>query len=236
MELEAGSIGSMYQISYSEESVGRIWKSSKIRTTWEFLGNNGRRHKIILAWSKATGKQTLLMDGTEVWFGRNKGRSVLDHNWTTQDESLKLHVLASCAPPMNATFRNFDLVINGQLFVDLPQYDTRSEGSTYLAPILPPTGNISHNSIIQVLYPKGYVPPMDKDQQQHQRETERRRQEPRSINVDLGHGNGTRSSATNTTQNLNHNIPTAVNAIPPSLASSTPRNGGSHQPMVDLLM
>eukprot|EP00536_Pseudo-nitzschia_multiseries_P006731 jgi/Psemu1/15946/gm1.15946_g len=237
MELEAGSNGNMYQISYSEEDVGRMVKSSKIRITWEFVGNNGRRHEIVLSWSKTTGKQKICMDGAEIWFGRNKGRSVLDHNWTTQDETLKLHVMATCAPPMNATFRSFDLMINGQLFINLPQHDSQSEDPTYFAPLLP-MGNNHLNSIIQILYPNGYAPPLDKDQQQQQqqREEERQRQQPRGIDVALRHDNGPRPTVPMTeTQNLHQNIPAVVSSDSPALEPST-RNGASHQPIVDLLM
>jgi len=123
-------------------------------------------HIISLIWSKTTGKQQIEMDGTLIWFGRNPGRSVLDHNWTTRDERLKLHLLATCAPKVNENFRNFDLVINGQLFAALPHYGR--EGSN--APIPPPVGKDNLNSIIQILYPDGYVPPVEKEEQQQQQE------------------------------------------------------------------
>jgi hypothetical protein len=171
MELEAGSHGTVYQVSYSEENVGKMVKHSKVRVTWNFVSNGGRdQHTVTLAWSKTTGKQEIRMDGEEVWFGRNKGRSVLDHNWTTRDESLRLHVLATCAPHtknMNEDFRSFDLVINGQLFASLPHQDGLG------APLSQQlTAQNLPNSIIQILYPEGYVPPIDKNQKPPQRKEE----------------------------------------------------------------
>ncbi|VEU37369.1 unnamed protein product [Pseudo-nitzschia multistriata] len=167
MELETGSNGNMYQVSYSEANVGKMVKSSKIRVTWDFFSNGGRQHQVVLAWSKSTGKQQITMDGTEVWFGRNKGRSVLDHNWKTRDESLKLHVLATCAPPMNEHFRNYELLINGQLFASLPSCGR--EDSSF-APLLPSVGTGKLSSIIEILYPNGYTPPLDKDQLRQQKQ------------------------------------------------------------------
>lgn len=162
MELEAGSHGTVYQVSYSEENVGKRVKHSKVRVEWNFVSNGGRaQHTVTLAWSKSTGKQEVRMDGEEVWFRRNKGRSTLDHNWTTRDESLQLHVLATCAPKtkkMSADFRRFDLVINGQLFASLPHQAGLGA---------PPPQQMAQNhpnSIIQILYPDGYVPPLDKNQ------------------------------------------------------------------------
>jgi len=165
MELEVGSQANLYQVHFSEEKVGKMMKNSKMKIVWIFRESD-IEHIISLIWSKTTGKQQIEMDGTLIWFGRNPGRSVLDHNWTTRDERLKLHLLATCAPKVNENFRNFDLVINGQLFAALPHYGR--EGSN--APIPPPVGKDNLNSIIQILYPDGYVPPVEKEEQQQQQE------------------------------------------------------------------
>ena len=97
MALEAGSHATVCQTSYSEENVGKIKKTSKVRITWNFITRGHFKHQIVLSWSKTTGKQLIQMDGQDVWFGRNKGRSVLDHHWETADERLSLHLLATCA-------------------------------------------------------------------------------------------------------------------------------------------
>jgi len=158
------------QVHFSEEKIGRMNKNNKLRISWGFvlqLSDDAQHteHNITLIWSKSTGKQQIDMDGTEIWFGRNQGRSILDHNWKTRDGRLRLHLLATCAPKVNENFRNYDLLINGQLFVSLPHY-----GKGIIAPIPPPMGQDNLNSIIQILYPNGYVPPVDKDEQQQQRE------------------------------------------------------------------
>jgi len=164
MELEVGSQVNLYQVHFSEEKVGKMMKNSKMKVTWNFRESDSE-HMISLIWSKTTGKQQIEMDGTLIWFGRNQGRSVLDHDWTTRDERpKKLHMLATCAPKVNENFRNFDLVINGQLYAALPHYGR--EGSN--APIPPPMGKDNLNSIIQILYPDGYVPPVGKEQQERQ--------------------------------------------------------------------
>jgi hypothetical protein len=165
MELEAGSHAAVYKVSCTEEDVGRMVKHSKTRITWNFVANGGRSHTVSLAWSKTTGKQEIRMDGGEIWFGWNKGRSVLEHHWTTRDESLKLHVLATCAPKMNQDFRNHDLLINGQLFASLPDWDEDGSGA-----FRPPGNHNYHNnalpnSIIRILYPEGYTPPFGKNLQ-----------------------------------------------------------------------
>ncbi len=176
MELEAGSQCSVYRVSYDEENVGKMVKHSKTRITWKFVCHGGRRHTIELVWSKSTGKQEILMDGASIWFGRNKGRSVLDHNWTTPDESLKLHVLATCAPKLSKDFRSYDLLINGQLFASLPS-DNQEESELET----PWTAEHEYDkknpkSIIQILYPEGYSPPVDKNRVQQQQQQQQQRQ------------------------------------------------------------
>jgi len=203
MELEAGSHGTVYQVNYSEEDVGKIMKNSKVRITWDFVSHGSQKHKITLAWSKTTGKQELCMDGTVLWFGRNQGRSVLDHNWMTRDESFKLHVLATCAPKMNENFRNYDLLINGQLFASLPHYER--EGLN--APVPQPMGQDNLNSIIQILYPEGYIPPVDRDHQQL-----------------IGNAPTVQQDSIVVAQKVD------------SIVAPSSSNGVSQQPMVDLLM
>ncbi len=167
MELEAGSQSTLYKKGYKEENVGKMVKHSKTRVSWKFSCGN-RQHLVVLSWSKSTGKQEITMDGSSVWFGRNKGRSVLDHNWKTVDDTLKLHVLATCAPKLSPNFRSYDLVINGQLFASLPSHNHfdgfgDTEETEYMAQS---EGDVS--SIIQILFPDGYKPPTDNTQQQVQ--------------------------------------------------------------------
>lgn len=133
-----------YQAGFHEENLGKYRKQSKKKATWIFCTSDGVAHTVSLTWSKQTGKLEVAMDGTVVWFGRRPGASVFDHRWTTHDyhhqqlregdihndynndcsvESvppLQLHIVATCAPRMNETFRKYDLLINGHVFADLP--------------------------------------------------------------------------------------------------------------------
>ena len=173
MELEVGLQSTVYGVSYQEENVGRIFRRSKTRVTWTFVASGGREHWVVLTWSKSTGKQDITMDGDSVWFGRNQGSSVLDHNWTTSDRSLRLHVLATCAPKLSNHFRCYDLLINGQLFATLPLY---KKSDDYLDATEMPwmaqnqTNRGELSSIIQILYPEGYIRPVDKNHRHHQQQ------------------------------------------------------------------
>mmetsp|Transcript_3025 Transcript_3025/g.7139 ORF Transcript_3025/g.7139 Transcript_3025/m.7139 type:complete len:206 (+) Transcript_3025:120-737(+) len=163
MELEAGSQGTVYRVSYDEEHVGKMVKKSKTKVTWKFVVA-GRKHVIQLNWSKSTGKQEIFLDGASIWFGRNKGRSVLDHHWTTPDESLNLHVLATCAPKLTKDFRSYDLLINGLIFASLPcDDDNNNEDCDTEQPWVahPDQHDMKKHpkSILQILYPEGYSPP-----------------------------------------------------------------------------
>jgi hypothetical protein len=252
MELEAGSQVNLYQVNFSEEKVGKMMKNSKMKMTWSFRESNDTEHDITLIWSKNTGKQEIIMDGTEIWFGRNQGRSVLDHNWKTRDERLKLHVLATCAPKVNENFRNYDLVINGQLFATLPHYGP--EGSN--APIPPPMGQGNLNSIIQILYPDGYSPPVDKEQQQQQQQRQEenghhhQQQQQHNVVVDPSHRDDVMTTTEATTGSSWGLVPDVDllgggDIVPvqqhqqqqqQQVASTTITNSDiSHQPMLDLL-
>lgn len=148
------------------------------------------------------------MDGASVWFGRNKGRSVLDHNWTTADDTLKLHVLATCAPKLSPNFRSYDLVINGQLFASLSSHNYFG-GFGDAEETEPPEGTNDKNnisSIIQVLFPDGYKPPTRNSEQ-----PKNTSQQGQSINTEQ------------------YPVVTAV-------AVSSNGNGISHPPVVDLLV
>lgn len=207
MELEAGSPITIYKVGYQEENVGKMVKHSKTRVSWKFACGK-RQHLVVLTWSKSTGKQEIAMDGASVWFGRNKGRSVLDHNWTTADDTLKLHVLATCAPKLSPNFRSYDLVINGQLFASLPPHNY-FDGFGDAEETEPPEGTNDKNnisSIIQVLFPDGYKPPT------------RNSEQPKNTSQ--------QGQSTNTEQ---YPVVTAV-------AVSSNGNGISHPPVVDLLV
>jgi hypothetical protein len=165
---------SFYQVSFLEEGVARVQKDSKKRITWVFrvLSNTGydREHSVTLTWSMKSGKQQVEMDGDEqVFFGRRRGASVFDSRWESKTEvPMKLHILATSAPPLSDGFRCFDLIINGHVFAHLPQY-SGAEGLP--APPVEPSMNGKPMSIFEIIYPNGY-PACDAVPSEEQRQPE----------------------------------------------------------------
>ena len=155
---------SLYQVSFLEESVAKVNKSSKRRVTWVFrvVSSTGydREHSVSLTWSKKSGKQEIEMDGAEqVWFGRRRGASVFDNRWETKTEvPLKLHILATSAPPLNNHFRCYDLIINGHVFAMLPQYNRAGGyGASQVPPMEEPAADGKPSSIFEIIFPNGYT-------------------------------------------------------------------------------
>lgn len=165
---------SFYQVSFFEESIAKVQKDSKKRITWVFrvVASNGydREHSVTLTWSTKSGKQQVEMDGAEqVFFGRRRGASVFDSRWETKtDVPMKLHILATSAPPLSEGFRCFDLIINGRVFAYLPQYNG-AEG----LPVPPMEASIDGKpkSIFEIIYPNGY-PACDAIPSEEQRQPE----------------------------------------------------------------
>lgn len=123
----------LYQIGYYEENLGKHRKQSKKKLTWVFRVVDsdfaGHDHTVSLIWSKSTGKQEVEMDGVNVWFGRRPGSSVFEHRWTTSTmtpassaftQPLQLHIVSTIAPKLHENFRKHDLILNGQVFTNLP--------------------------------------------------------------------------------------------------------------------
>lgn len=154
---------SLYQVSFQEEDVAKFNKSSKTKVTWVFRASptanvgDGREHSVSLTWSKKTGKQEIEMDGTEqVWFGRHRGASVFDQKWegeTAPGVSLQFRILATCAPKLHSNFRCYDLIINGQVFANLPHYGVHGA-----APAIMPEPSMDGRpgSIVEIIYPNGF--------------------------------------------------------------------------------
>lgn len=137
---------SLCQIDYRVEDVGKRVRSSKKRITWQFGRTSPQTtsHTVVLCWSKRTGKQYIEMDGSEVYNNRQKGSSIVTHQWTTNDDGMALHVLASRVSPKHLpNLRKYELMINGVAFSSLLFQD----GS-------PPVENV--NSLVTILYPDGY--------------------------------------------------------------------------------
>lgn len=143
---------SFEQAGFKVEDVGKTFPSSKKRVTWKFYKRgNAVPHVVSLVWSKYTGKQTVFMDGKEVWFGRKEGSSVVTYNWTTRDGTT-LHILACRTTPTTSAsgaFRKYDLILGNQTFSSLRRFE---DG------VIPIDGqNSKHpSSIVELLYPQGY--------------------------------------------------------------------------------
>lgn len=140
-----------YQIDYSVQNSGRVFQPSKKRVTWSF-GNralNDATYQVVLVWSKRTGKQCIEMDGVEEYNSRQKGASIVTHQWTTS-EDMALHVLASRVSVKSIdNLRKYELMINGIPFSSLPLQDGT------------PPPDVT--SIVEILYPDGYDPNKFKD-------------------------------------------------------------------------
>jgi hypothetical protein len=116
----------LIQISFVVDNAGKKRPTSKKRITWTFGQAAGaEQHTVSFTWSKRSGKQRVDMDGTEVWFGRKTSASVFFHKWTTR-EGMHLHILATTKTPKKNVlpeFRKYDLMINNQVFANLPFQD-----------------------------------------------------------------------------------------------------------------
>ena len=133
----------LYQIDYRVDDVGKIFKKSKKSVTWQF-GISNETHEVQLIWSKRTGKQYIEMDGSEVDNSRQKGASIVTHQWTTAD-GMALHVIASRASVKSIpNLQKYELMINGHAFTSLPFEDG--------------TASPDVTSIVEILYPDGYDP------------------------------------------------------------------------------
>lgn len=156
----------LYRYQFSEEDVGKLRKESKKSMTWTFqrvipsadgtapLTNT---HSVSLIWSVKTGKQEVIMDDEQIWFGRQQGAAVFSHAWRSR-QGLKLEVMATTrtVPSRHVApdFRHHDLVINGQLFDKLPGV------GDFATAVIEPDGERALDlprSIIEILYPQGYT-------------------------------------------------------------------------------
>lgn len=140
------------QAGFVVENCGFIVPTSKKRITWRFLKRgDDTPHTVTLIWSKNTGKQCVLMDGEEIYFGINEGSSIVSYQWTARDGTA-YHILAcSTSPNENATggFQKYDLILNNQTFSSLRRF---SDGYK------PPKRGMSFHptSIAELLFPEGY--------------------------------------------------------------------------------
>ncbi|KAL3935134.1 MAG: hypothetical protein SGBAC_009282, partial [Bacillariaceae sp.] len=127
--------GSVYQIDFAVTAAGKRVASTKRRIRWRFGFPNpsaleegatgtdcrGEEHDIVVVWSITSGKRQISMDTKEIHYSNNRA-GVLDHSWTTRGNHV-LKVVCHASPPMSATpgFRQYDLLIDGQSFFNMPK-------------------------------------------------------------------------------------------------------------------
>lgn len=156
----------LYRYQFSEEDVGKLRKESKKNMTWTFqrvvpsahgTAPATSTHAVSLIWSVKTGKQEVVMDDEQVWFGRQRGAAVFSHAWISR-QGLKMEVMATTrtVPSRHVApdFRHHDLVINGQLFDKLPVV------GEHMTAVVETSGERALDlprSIIEILYPERYT-------------------------------------------------------------------------------
>lgn len=83
----------------------------------------GAEHEVVILWSLTSGKQVVLVDGKEVHFATARVTDKLQKSWTMKGGH-QMQVVAHAATPIfNNTpgFRQFDLLIDGLSFWDMPK-------------------------------------------------------------------------------------------------------------------
>lgn len=129
---------SFYQIDCSLASSGKRVAATKRRVRWRYGTVNedavaagvsgtecrGTEHEVTLVWSITSGKRLVLLDGNEVHFSTGRRtESKFQCSWTaTALGNDVLTIIAHAAAPLRSTpgFKQFDLVINGQSYSDMP--------------------------------------------------------------------------------------------------------------------
>jgi len=137
--------GSVYQIDFAVTAAGKRVASTKRRIRWRFGFPNpaaldqgatgtecrGEEHDVVVVWSITSGKRQISMDTKEIHFSNNRA-GILDHSWTTRGNHV-IKVVCHASPPMSATpgFRQYDLLIDGQSFFNMPKvYELGVKGTT----------------------------------------------------------------------------------------------------------
>jgi hypothetical protein len=81
----------------------------------------GEEHDVSLVWSVSSGKRMIMSNGKQLYVGVNKA-SIFEQQWIdTRGNTIKL--TAHAAPPISnaSSSRQYDLIINGKSFFDLPK-------------------------------------------------------------------------------------------------------------------
>ena len=129
------NVNPVYQVDCQFDAKGKRIALTKRRVSWRFgfsdakaiakglQGANcrGAEHEVVMVWSVTSGKQCVLADGIEVHFANNL-TDKLEASWMMRGGH-QLKVVAYAAAPLFPPpgFRQFDLLIDGLSFWDMPR-------------------------------------------------------------------------------------------------------------------
>lgn len=159
--------GSIYQIDFSVAAAGKRVASTKRRIRWRFGFPNptaleqgatgtecrGEEHDVEIVWSITSGKRQISMDTKEIHFSNNRA-GILDHSWTTRGNHV-IKVVCHASPPLSAPpgFRQYDLLIDGQSFFNMPkvyELGVRTSSNSYsgrgTGGAAPPRGDLARSA------------------------------------------------------------------------------------------
>ena len=108
------------------EHVGKVKKESKRRIVWVLQHEaSGALFRIILMWSVKTGKYSVTVNDREEVFDRRQGSSLIDHSFqlppvSGSKQGTAMRMVAAKTVPRRTPFVQYDLMVNGVKFHDLP--------------------------------------------------------------------------------------------------------------------
>jgi hypothetical protein len=126
----------VYQVDCQIAASGKYFAATKRRIQWKFgfsdcdsiakgmsgMNCRGEEHEVVLVWSLTSGKQLVLADGHEVHFASARLSDKFETSWTMKGGHM-IKLIAYAAPPLFPTtgFRQFDLLIDGLSYWDMPK-------------------------------------------------------------------------------------------------------------------
>jgi hypothetical protein len=95
---------SVTQLEHTVEHIGRQNAASKRRIRWVFNvvpsdGSASHQHELVFTWSVSSGKQDVALDGTNVSFSKQKGRSVFNEKVERMGAKPDLRVVCTTTIP-----------------------------------------------------------------------------------------------------------------------------------------
>ena len=107
------------QLEHTVEFIGRQNAASKRRIRWVFNaapsdGSAPHQHELVFTWSVSSGKQDITLDGANVSFSRQKGRSVFNEKVQRMGAKPDLRIVCTTAIPSGSPpdFVLYELVVD----------------------------------------------------------------------------------------------------------------------------